>query len=1155
MDNRAIWANIAPYMASSGPRAPPHPPFTRPQAHHRQVYNTVSGEQARQAALFSVNRDKEYLARVQWLLIDAGTSALKATFDSVHTPLNLRHELNQTHVKTLLNRLLRNSILDDNQFEMLYPPKKKASSSQKYDSRTLITLLQSICHLCPPYPNGWSALPLSTDSSLSADIVRIQLLYQQVASKEGLSWDEFSMFWRQIKEVLLRLGGPPVRVKIHRIEHEVLPADMQQHYIRKYREIWDGNDRPLNGKDHHAAKQKTRRKMSKHKAEEKEGLPPEDKATLTQTYKLLVDTVVADDVIDRMQQSQVVKFGDRQEILALAKNSERMQLLLDKILHTKLQFGFKAFCDAIKFKYKDTYDKVTQIRKAIYKQGVPDSIDVMGLCQEVLIAHYKTQFAKCHPFPWNETLNVAIRDMYTPVDILDVDGRKLHLSDLLPPTDKGNRGSRVLLEGLAGSGKSTLNGMIAYTWATQRNYFRAKYPLLLLVDAEDLEGESLAQAIHTQLLPENFKIGPEEFWSMLEAHAQDTVIFIDGYSNGVSNHELKQLLAGTSLRNATIVVSANPELLSSSTFTPDMKFFNMGFSSSHIKRFIKTCIALSRSDPEEYESLLEHVTDASWELRPHLAQPYFCLQLFIVYQTLKGINVRDIVTVTDLLEKSAVAMAAVFCKRQKLDIIGEELPDEIVHAVAKLEEFAFKMHLENKKTFTDDDVIRETQNSIAFKLGAFVKFFTNTKYKYTCSLQHDFLCAKHLSDMVLEDMSKIIENNGMMKQSRFKQVISMICGLFRTDCDTQVIKTLFTELCARNFRFTRGVSDGRQPFDTSSTKSQTPSGHITDFSHSLQSLSECPNREDVLEMMSESFPARVVLRRDGLVPIKCVQGLSQIMAFDGNKISELDINLRPIYAHQHVLYLSLAKATSSSKNLKILKVSWSSLDLMASFLNSVVEGSESLETIFLSDVSKKPIKQVSAETWAGLQDACQNMTRIKSLTILNGKVAAVIYHVIHHLPDTINELNFTGCNMNLMCACELSGKLERAQALERLDLSSAKLDSTEFVAILQGLKLCDTIKFLKLAGARLDRPGVNTLAECLRLTSSLECLDLSDCSLTTEMCKRLAGAIVQNHSLRKLVMKNVTVSCEGKLIISHTKINQIRVVGLDEVPALVPILV
>jgi hypothetical protein len=64
---------------------------------------------------------------------------------------------------------------------MLYPLNKKHTSSQQYDSRTLCILLQSICHLCPPYPNGWGVTPLSTDSSLSADIVRLQLLHERVA--------------------------------------------------------------------------------------------------------------------------------------------------------------------------------------------------------------------------------------------------------------------------------------------------------------------------------------------------------------------------------------------------------------------------------------------------------------------------------------------------------------------------------------------------------------------------------------------------------------------------------------------------------------------------------------------------------------------------------------------------------------------------------------------------------------------------------------------------------------------------------------------------------------------------------------------------------------------------------------------------------------
>jgi hypothetical protein len=92
------------------------------------------------------------------------------------------------------------------------------------------------------------------------------------------------------------------------------------------------------------------------------------------TYKLLVDSIVVDDILDRLQQSQVIKHVDRQEIMAVPKNADRMSTLLDKILNSKLPYAFKALCDSIKFKYKSTHDTVMEIRKVIYKTGVGNTI-------------------------------------------------------------------------------------------------------------------------------------------------------------------------------------------------------------------------------------------------------------------------------------------------------------------------------------------------------------------------------------------------------------------------------------------------------------------------------------------------------------------------------------------------------------------------------------------------------------------------------------------------------------------------------------------------------------------------------------------------------------------------------------------------------------
>lgn len=138
------------------------------------------------AKLLNPDKDRENLSRVCWMLHDVGTHSLRSVFDSIHPPLNLKDHLSQPHIRTVLQRLHEQGVLDEKQWKLLYPTKKKHTNSQQYDSRTLVTLLQTICHLCPPYPNGWSAAPLSADSSLSADIVRLQLLFQHVAEMSEL---------------------------------------------------------------------------------------------------------------------------------------------------------------------------------------------------------------------------------------------------------------------------------------------------------------------------------------------------------------------------------------------------------------------------------------------------------------------------------------------------------------------------------------------------------------------------------------------------------------------------------------------------------------------------------------------------------------------------------------------------------------------------------------------------------------------------------------------------------------------------------------------------------------------------------------------------------------------------------------------------------
>ena len=69
------------------------------------IFSAEMNQQAGKVRIVSRDKEKEMLARLSWLLLDAGTTALKHTFDSVHPPTVLNEHLAQSHVKAILQRL------------------------------------------------------------------------------------------------------------------------------------------------------------------------------------------------------------------------------------------------------------------------------------------------------------------------------------------------------------------------------------------------------------------------------------------------------------------------------------------------------------------------------------------------------------------------------------------------------------------------------------------------------------------------------------------------------------------------------------------------------------------------------------------------------------------------------------------------------------------------------------------------------------------------------------------------------------------------------------------------------------------------------------------------------------------------------------------
>ena len=141
------------------------------------------------------------------LLIDGGTTVLRNIFDSYHPPKTLFFNLHANY--SILSNLRRKKILNESQWEKLFPLSGGHPSSKKFDITLLFLLLSNICGLYPPTSGPWHKIPPASDTSREANLTRVKFyrneLYGHVATT-GIPTPEFIVKWQEVSSVLVSLG-------------------------------------------------------------------------------------------------------------------------------------------------------------------------------------------------------------------------------------------------------------------------------------------------------------------------------------------------------------------------------------------------------------------------------------------------------------------------------------------------------------------------------------------------------------------------------------------------------------------------------------------------------------------------------------------------------------------------------------------------------------------------------------------------------------------------------------------------------------------------------------------------------------------------------------------------------------------------------------
>ncbi|KAL9964245.1 hypothetical protein ACROYT_G027858 [Oculina patagonica] len=201
---------------------------------------------------FASTKDTTNYARLCRLLVDVGSQALRDTFDKINPPATLHAVLasHSVHYATLQSLYRgRKKVINSTQWGKLYPPVPSSVSSASFDITLLTVLLRNICGLSPPV-FGWDALPSPADTSIADDIARVKYYRNTVyghANQASVDDTNFNAYWPEIREALVRLGGPSYRAYIDNLEHDCMDPVIEENY-RELMKRWKRDDDSIKDK-------------------------------------------------------------------------------------------------------------------------------------------------------------------------------------------------------------------------------------------------------------------------------------------------------------------------------------------------------------------------------------------------------------------------------------------------------------------------------------------------------------------------------------------------------------------------------------------------------------------------------------------------------------------------------------------------------------------------------------------------------------------------------------------------------------------------------------------------------------------------------------------------------------------------------------------
>ncbi|XP_013419001.1 NLR family CARD domain-containing protein 4 [Lingula anatina] len=602
-----------------------------------------------------------------------------------------------------------------------------------------------------------------------------------------------------------------------------------------------------------------------------------EKAKVRKNYTLLVeDLQVQYYVADFLYQQGVLSFDDKERILAQVTSQDKTKMLLDMILKTDRPDSYAQFLKSLEEEYGYLQDEisnttVTEEEIRIFQDPPPEAEVLEAVRRELQLFYIKT-FTKQEPLPWNEDFVISLPDVYTSLEILEKDTYKRHLmgpvslQDLFttrPLPGSTSPARHIYIDGVAGSGKTTLCQKLAYDWATGNEQNSVcHFSLVLKIELQFVRAEMrLVDAVFDQLLPEDFNLSKDEVIHCIHHNQSSMLLILDGLTDASQYTKQKVLdfLAGKVLRHITSIVTSRPTKISAKYF--DLRLRCKGFNKENAKKFIAQYF--SGKQEKCYQSLLDEVDEHS--LVEELVQnPFNTLLLCALWEDNQCRLPRSL---TQLFSEIVFTSVKRYCHKHKAGFSGSEMPWECEQMLSEIEELAFTGITQHECEFSRDDVDAKLSNCDAYKLGflarqpAKSRLQTTAYYRFSHKNVQEFLAARHALRLSDEKLQHHFQEFLVNQESRILCIF--IVGVLKDHLERLVpLFEILAEFCQNSCRDDQLIVTKHRWSSCDSSLQKYPyifNKTFRPFAVCFNCLNEADNHPECVSIIAQAMPKDLFL--------------------------------------------------------------------------------------------------------------------------------------------------------------------------------------------------------------------------------------------------------------------------------------------------------